>query len=95
MRERAEYDGRVRQVDVIGCVEGDRLATEAHALSPLLVRGREREREVRMPCDERAQLPTCITAAAEDSHRDRIHVIMHNHANGRGQWSLPVAGQEG
>ena len=81
MREGAEDDGGVRQRHVVWRREGDLAATNSRALAPLLVGRGEGEREVWMPRHEGADFTAGVSAGPQDSHGDRIHVIMHNHAS--------------
>lgn len=64
---------------VVGGIR-DLLSRDPHALTTLLVRGGEREREPRMLADERTQLATGVAAGTEYADRDLIHNLMHNHA---------------
>ena len=88
MRERAEYDRRLLERDVVGPLKGQRSPTETYGLPALLVRRGEGERETRVIRDERAEFAPGVTARAEDADRDGIHVLMHNHAGLDGQWSF-------
>lgn len=84
-----EADPIERHVVVGG--KREMLASDPHALTTLLVRGGEREREPRMLDDERAQFATSVAAGAEYSDRDLIHNLMHNHALRIGQSRLSAS----
>ena len=88
--QRAEHDGHTIERHVVGPLERERLAADAHGLPALLVRGREGELEPGMLSDEAAELAPRVSAGAEDAHRDLIHSIMYNHALNGGQRSSPA-----
>lgn len=65
MRKRAENEFRVGDWRIIIRAEGDFPTPYARRRSSLLVRGCEREREMRMTFDERAKLASSVSAGAE------------------------------
>jgi hypothetical protein len=87
--QRAEDDGGAIERHIVGALESERSATDAHRLAALLVRSREGELEPGMVNDESAELSARVSAGAEDADRDLIHSIMYNHALNGGQQPSP------
>ena len=73
MRQRTEHQLDILETRVFGRDERDVAAAETGGRAALVVRGGEREVEVRMPLNEGAELAAGITARSEHAHWDFIH----------------------
>ncbi len=73
MWQGAEDDVRLVERRVVGGHVRDLLPAKVHRLAALLVRGCERQREIRMLQEQRTKLAPSVTAGAEHSHLNLIH----------------------
>ena len=73
MRQRREHEFDVLKRRIIGCDVLEGFGAHAHSRAPLFVRRSERQRELRMLCNEAAELLPRVPACAEDADPDSIH----------------------
>src|SRR4051812_26347336 len=73
MGQRGEDNLGLAQRRVLGSDVSDLAGAKPHPLATLLVGGCECERKAGVLGDQATQLPTSVTARAEDTHRNFMH----------------------
>ena len=73
MRQRRKNDLSPIQRSILGGDISDFGGSDARALSALLICRRKRELELRVPCDQPAQLPTRVPTRAKHPNRNFMH----------------------
>jgi hypothetical protein len=73
MWKRREHDLSLVQRSIFGGDISHFGGSDARALTALLIGRRKREFELRVSCDQAAQLPTRVTARAKHSDRNFMH----------------------